>query len=143
MESLVNIKRKYNRHTVNSSSLLRFKKFEMNVDGTAVHIRLSAHFLETDNYQVQVKDGVLHLKIKYPVGTRGSHKNSFKTDTAQRDIDLEIRLPDRRHKKINSVRFKNGILQVHLVQKDKIDDLKKLPNLCVAQINESHYEKVH
>ncbi len=125
MEALINIKRKNNRHSVNSFPLLRFKKFQMNVDDSGVHIRLSANFLKADNHRVRVQDGMLHLKIKHPKSAHSFYGNSFAAETAERDTDLEIRLPDKRHQKINSVRFKNGILQVHLVDKNNVNNPEK------------------
>lgn len=125
MEALINIKRKNYRHSANNHSLLRFKKFQMNVDDSGVHIRLSANFLKTDNHHVRVQDGMLRLKVKRPRSAYDFYDNSVAMGASEKDFDLKIRLPDKRHQQINSVRFKNGILQVHLVVKKTIDNAKR------------------
>ena len=115
METLKTNKKKNNRQRLQSFPPLRFKKFQMNLDHSGVHILLSANFLKKNNHTLRVRDGQLHLKIKQPTALFGYANGSAALDGPNKDIDFQIRLPNKQYRHIKSARFQNGSLKIHLV----------------------------
>lgn len=116
METLKTSKKKNNRQRLQSLPLLRFKKFQMNLDQSGVHILLSANFLKKNNHTLRVRDGQLHLKIKQPSTLFGYTNGGTALDGPTKDIDFQIRLPNKQYRYIKSARFLNGSLKIHLVE---------------------------
>ncbi|RTE54797.1 hypothetical protein EHW67_06425 [Arenibacter aquaticus] len=116
METLKTSKKKNNRQRLQSLPPLRFKKFQMNLDQSGVHILLSANFLKKNNHTLRVRDGQLNLKIKQPPALFGYANGSKVLDGPTKDIDFQIRLPHKQYRHIKSARFLNGSLKIHLVE---------------------------
>jgi len=116
MEALKTSKKKNNRQRLQSLPPLRFKKFQMNLDQSGVHILLSANFLKKNNYTLRVRDGLLHLKIKQPSALFGYANGSTLLDGPTKDIDFQIRLPHKQYRHIKSAHFQNGSLKIHLIE---------------------------
>ena len=115
MEALKTNKKKNYHQRLNSLPTLKFRKFQMNMDKTGVHILISANFLKKGNHSVRVQNGMLHLKIKRSIDLVGYANNAISQGVHDKDMDFKICLPQKKYWHINSVRFQNGNLQIHLV----------------------------
>ncbi|MDO5974568.1 hypothetical protein [Flavivirga jejuensis] len=118
MDSLNKIKREHNQIKNNSFPPLRFKKFQMDLDATGVHILISANFLKRGNYKVTVQNRRLLLKIKQPKNTFYFKSNSSPFEANEKDMDFDILLPNKQYQFINSILFQNNTLQIHLTKKN-------------------------
>ncbi len=119
MTLLNNIKKENSKLSQNHFPALRFRKFQMNVDSSGVHILISANFLKKYNHTITVQNGILHLKIKQGLDAPNFHKNSLPLGIDEKLMDFHIRLPDKQHRTLNSVHFHNGILKIHLTKNKK------------------------
>lgn len=119
MESLNKIKREHNQIKNNSFPPLRFKKFQMDLDTTGVHILISANFLKKGNYKIAVHNGRLLLKIKQPKNTFDFKRNLSLFEADEKYMNFDILLPNKQHQYINSALFENNTLQIHLTKKNK------------------------
>ncbi|MBQ4913809.1 hypothetical protein J8L85_05130 [Maribacter sp. MMG018] len=121
MESL-NKTKKEKHQRLHSFPPLRFKKFQMKLENTGVHILISANFLTKYNHSVRVQNGVLHLKIKNPKNSYDYYGGSMSYEGYGKDIDFQIRLPDKQHCHIHTVRFHHGVLKIHLSKEPKTNN---------------------
>ncbi|GEM_PF-3282725 len=117
MEAIKTIKKKNYRQRLNSLPPLKFKKFRMNMDQTGVNILISASFLKKGNHSLRIQNGILHLKIKQSTGPFGHANGSTSHEAHKKDMDFQIRLPHKKYRHINSVRFQNGSLQIRLSER--------------------------
>lgn len=117
MEAIKTNKKKNYHQRLNSLPTLKFRKFQMNMDKTGVHILISANFLKKGNHSVRVQNGMLHLKIKRSIDLVGYANNAISQGVHDKDMDFKICLPQKKYWHINSVRFQNGNLQIHLVDR--------------------------
>ncbi len=122
MESLNNFTKENNNLRQSHFPPLKFRKFQMNVDDSSVHILISANFLKKYNHIVTVQDGMLHLKIKQGRSASYFNENSLPLGKDEKGMDFQIRLPNTKHRLLNSVVFHNGILKIHLTESAMVDD---------------------
>lgn len=115
MEAIKTNKNKNYHQRLKSLPTLKFRKFQVNMDKTGVHILISANFLKKGNHSVRVQNGMLHLKIKRSTDLFGYANNAISQGVHDKDMDFKICLPQKKYWHINSVRFQNGNLQIHLV----------------------------
>ncbi|WP_047246533.1 hypothetical protein [Maribacter thermophilus] len=126
MESLNKIKKEKHQR-LHSFPPLRFNKFQMKLENTGIHILISANFLSKYNHAVRVQNGVLHLKIKKPKNNYDYYGGSMSYEGYEKDIDFQIRLPDKQHCHIHTVRFYHGVLKIHLSKEHKTNSTVRLP----------------
>lgn len=123
----LNKTKKENQQRLYSFPPLRFKKFQMKLEDTGIHILISANFLTKNNHFVRVQNGVLHLRIEKPENNYDYYGGSMSYKGYEKDIDFQIRLPDKRHRHIKTVRFHNGTLKIHLSKEHKTKSSISLP----------------
>lgn len=116
MEALKTTKKKNDHQRLSSLPTLKFRKFQMKVDNAGVHILISANFLKKGNHSVRIQNGILHLKIKRSTGLFGYTNGSISQGVHNKDMDFQISLPHKKYRRIDSVRFQNDCLQIHLVE---------------------------
>lgn len=104
---------------------MKFKKFQMDLDGTGVHILVSANFLKRGSYRITVQNGRLILKIKQPKNTFNFRSKSSEFIIDEKYIDFDILLPDKQYQFINSTQFQNNTLQIHLTKNNKANAMFK------------------
>lgn len=114
MEAIKTTKKKNYHRRLNSYLPLKFKKFQMQMDNFGVHILISANFLKKGNHSLKIQNGILHLKIKQATGLFGYAIDSASQKDQYKDMDFQISLPHKKFRHINSVRYQNGSLQIHL-----------------------------
>ncbi len=114
MDALKTTKKKDYKQRLNTLPPLRFKKFQMKLEESGVRILIAANFLKKNNHTLMVRDGVLHLKIKLSGDPFAYTNGSSSFAHSNKDMDFKIRLPHKRYRHINSVRFQNGSLQINL-----------------------------
>jgi len=120
MEALKTTKKKNYLKRRNSLPPLKFKKFWMNMDKTGVNILISASFLKKSNHSLRIQNGILHLKIEQSAGPVGHANGSTAHEVQKKYMGFQIRLPHKKYRHINSVRFHNGSLQIHLSERQVI-----------------------
>lgn len=120
MESLNTIKKKNNQFRPNTSSSLRFKKFQMDFDAMGVHILISANFIKKDNYTITVQNGRLLLKINQLKSIIDFKRNSSQVGANEKYMDFDILIPDKQYHHINSALYQNNTLRIHLTKKSTI-----------------------
>lgn len=98
---------------------IKFKKFQMKLEETGVHILISANFLKKGNHSVRVHQGVLFLKIGTPEGDYGHHGTYKSFKGLEKEREFRFSLPYKKHRYIQSVRFDNTDLKIHLTDKKR------------------------
>jgi len=129
MESRIKTKKKNSHKRLRNFPTLGFKKFQMKLDDLGVHIIISANFLKKGNHSVRVENGVLHLKVLFPEGFYDYGRRTMSLEGYKKDMDFHIRLPDKLHRHINSVKYHNGTLKIHLTDQRKAGGVMKFPEL--------------
>ncbi|MBD1261443.1 hypothetical protein HZY62_12635 [Maribacter polysiphoniae] len=125
MESLQKTTKEKHLRRVRSFPPLRFKKFQMKLDDSGAQVLIAANFLKKGNHSVRVHNGMLHLKIKQPERIFDYTDKGTPLTRHKKDMDFQIALPNKRYRHINTIRFHNGILKVHLTGEQKERDIMK------------------
>ncbi|SHI64468.1 hypothetical protein SAMN04488513_101875 [Pseudozobellia thermophila] len=113
MESFYTTK-KENHRRLHSFPPPRFQKFQMKLGNTGVHILIPPNSLTKHNHSARVQNGVLHLRIKKPKNNCAYYSRPMLYNGREKDIDFQIRLPDKGRRHINNVRFYNGAIKIRL-----------------------------